>query len=362
MARLVALTSAALAAALSLSVAQADVTVKESLSVQGQGIMAMANMSGTSTTSISGKKARTESDLQMESRLARMFARGVGQSTEIVRLDDDKIFELNTKKKTYSETSLADRRAQLEQALAKQKEVQEKQPSPTGMDESECEWSEPTADVKKTGAKASIAGYDAEQVSIVTKQSCKNKKTGAVCDVALYLDEWVAPGFTQSDEVTKYHMAYAQQMGLLNGGREVTDRAEQMFGRYKSAWAKVVDKMKDIKGYPVKTSFSMGMGGPQCQNNSPSSASSGESSGGGSAGSPTPGGLAGEIAGSLFGRKKKQQTETASSTPATPPPAAMNGMVVPLTITSELISVSKDSLSADTFEVPAGFKKVATRD
>jgi hypothetical protein len=361
MARLVALTSAALAAALSMSVAQADVTVKENISVQGQGIMAMANMSGTSTTSISGKKARTESDMQMESRLARMFARGIGQSTEIVRLDDDKIFELNPKKKTYSETSLAERRAQLEQALAKQKEVQEKQPSPSGMDESECEWSEPTAEVKKTGAKASIAGYDSEQVSIVTKQSCKNKKTGAVCDFALYLDEWVAPGFTQSDEVTKYHMAYAQQMGLVNGGREVTDRAEAMFGRYKNAWAKVVDKMKDIKGYPVKTSFSMGIGGPQCQN-SPSSAGGGEASGGGSAGSPTPGGLAGEIAGSLFGGRKKKQQETASSTPATPPPAAMNGMVVPLTITSELISVSKDSLGADTFEVPAGFKKVASRD
>jgi len=361
MARLLALSAAALAAAMSFSVAQADVTVKESLSVQGQGIMAMANMSGTSTTAISGKKARTESDMQMESRLARMFARGIGQSTEIVRLDDDKIFELNPKKKTYSETSLAARRAQLEQAMAKQKEVQEKQPSPTGMDESDCEWSEPTADVKKTGAKASIAGFAAEQVSIVTKQSCKNKKTGAICDVALYLDEWVAPGFTQSDEVTQYHMAYAQQMGLLNGGREVTDRAEAMFGRYKNAWAKVVDKMKDIKGYPVKTSFSLGMGGPQCQN-SPSSAGGGESSGGGSAGSPTPGGLAGEIAGSLFGRKKKPQTETASSTPASPPPAAMNGMIVPLTITSELISVSKDSLSADTFEVPAGFKKVASRD
>jgi hypothetical protein len=361
MARLLALTSAALAAALTFSVAEADVTVKESLSVQGQGIMAMANMSGTSTTAISGKKARMESDMQMENRLARMFARGIGQTSEIVRLDEDRVIEINDKKRTYSETSLAARRAQLEQAMAKQKEVQEKQPAPTGMDESECEWSEPTADVRKTGSKASIAGFDAEQVSIVTKQSCTNKKTGAVCDVALYLDEWVAPGFVQSEEVTQYHMAYAQQLGLVNGGREVTERAEALFGRYKSAWAKVVDKMKDIKGYPVKTSFSMGFGGPQCQD-SPSSAGAGESAGGGNAGSPMPGGLAGEIAGSLFGRKKKQQTETASAAPATPPPAAMNGMIIPLTITSELNSVSKDSLGPDTFEVPAGFRKVASRE
>jgi hypothetical protein len=348
--RLLAFTAAA-AATLAVNVAQADVTLKEHMSVEGQGIMAMANMSGTSTVSISGKRARTDNDLQMENRLARMFARGIGQTSEIVRLDDDKVYEVNVKKKQYTETSLTERRAQLQQAMDQAKQQQEKQPAPTGIDESDCEWSEPTADVKRTGAKANIAGFDAEQVSIITKQSCKSRKTGAVCDMALYLDEWVAPAFNAGDEVTKYHTAYAQQMGLLNGGRDVTERAEALFGRYKTAWSKVVDKMKDIKGYPVKTSFSMGIGGPQCQDGS-----GGQSANSSGSASPSPGGLAGEIAGSLFGRKKKQ--ETASTTPATPPPAAMNGMVVPLTVTSELLSVSKDSLSADTFEVPAGFRKV----
>jgi hypothetical protein len=351
MARLLVFTSAAFAT-LAVNVAQADVTLKERMSVEGLGIMAMANMSGTTTSAISGKRGRTDSDIQMENRLARMFARGFGQTSEIVRLDDDKVYEINLKKREYTETSLSERRAQMEKALEQARQQREKQPAPTGMDESECEWSEPTADVKRTGAKASIAGYDAEQVSVVAKQSCKNRKTGAVCDIGLYLDEWVAPGFTMADEVTKYRMAYAQQMGLTSAGRDVTERAEAMFGRYKSAWAKVAEKMKDIKGYPVKTSFSLGMGGPQCQDGSSATSTS---SGGGSA-SPTPGGLAGEIAGSIFGRRKKQ--EAASTTPTTPPPAGREGMVVPLTITSELVSVSKDSLPADTFEAPAGFKKV----
>ncbi len=341
--------SAALAA-LSVGVAQADATLRERLSVEGQGIMAMANMSGTSTTAISGKRGRTDSDMQMESRLARMFVRGIGQTSEIVRLDDDKVYELDVKKRTYKETTLAERRAQLEKATEQARQQQANQPAPTGMDESECEWSEPTADVKRTGTKASIAGFDAEQVTVVAKQSCKSKKTGAVCDVALYLDEWVAPGFNAGDEVLKYRTAYAQQMGLGTTGRDVTERAEAMFGRYKAAWSKVVDKMKDVKGYPVKTSFALGMGGPQCQSGAQTSDSGGSAT-------PAPGGLAGEIAGSIFGRKKKQQ-QTASAAPASAPPAAMNGMFVPLTITSELLSMSKDSLPPETFEVPAGFKKV----
>ena len=345
------------AALATVGVAQADVTLKEHLAVEGQGMMAMANMSGTSTTAVSGKRSRTDNDLQMESRLVRMFAHGAGQTSEIVRLDDDKVYELNNAKRTYTESSLTERRAQLQKALDQAKQQQEKQPSPTGMDESECEWSDPTAEVNRTGQKATIAGFSAEQVTLVTKQSCKNRKTGAVCDVALYLDEWVAPGFDAGEEVTKYRMAYAQQMGLVNAGREVTERAEALFSRYKSAWSKVVDKMRDIKGYPVRTSFTMGFGGPQCQGGANTQTADSSSS------SQTPGGLAGQIAGSLFNRKKKQQEAAAQpAVPATPMPAVMNGMVMPLKVTSELLSVSKDSLPSGAFDPPAGFKKVVEKD
>jgi hypothetical protein len=45
------------AVALSFGVAQADVTIKEHMAVEGQGIMSMANMSGTTTTAVSGKLA-----------------------------------------------------------------------------------------------------------------------------------------------------------------------------------------------------------------------------------------------------------------------------------------------------------------
>jgi hypothetical protein len=345
--------SAALAT-LALGAAHADVTLKERIAVEGQGLMAMANLSGTSTTAISGRRARTESDMQMESRLVRMFAHGAGQSTEIVRLDEDKVFEIDPKKRTYKEESLATRRARLQQAAEQARQQQEKQPAPTGIDESDCEWSEPTADVKRTGARAVIAGFDAEQVSVVAKQSCKSRKTGAVCDVALLLDEWIAPGFTMSDEVTQYRMAYAQQMGLPGGGRDVTERAEAMFGRYRGAWQQIAEKMKDVKGYPVKTSFSLGLGGAQCQNGGGGSSSQ-TSSDSGSRTSENPAALASQIAGSLFKRKKPAPAPETASTPSA---AAGSGLYVPLSISSELLAVSKDSLPADTFEVPAGFKKV----
>lgn len=351
--------ASAVAAALALNIAHADATLRERMSVEGQGIMAFANMSGTTTTQVSGKRSRTESDLQMESRMVRMFARGVGGPTaEIVRLDEDKVYQLDLKKRTYTENSLAAQRARMQQAMEQAKQQQEKQPAPTGMDESECEWSDPTVDVNKTGAKGTFAGYSADQVVVVAKQSCKSRKDGSICDVALSLEEWVAPGFEGSDELTKFGYAYAQQMGGAELSKQATDRAQALFGRYKGAWEKVAAKMKDIKGYPVKTSFAFGMGGAQCKT---TNATQTADSGGGSA-APTSmaGALAGQIAGSLFGRRKKESTETAA--PATPPPPGMANMITPIRITSELVSFSKDSLPAGTFEVPGDFKKTGSAE
>jgi len=369
--------------------AHADVTIEEKMVVEGAGLMAMANMSGTTTTSISGDRAKMDNNIVMNSKLVRMFARDMGPTSEIIRLDQDKIYDVNVKKKSYTEVSLADKRAEMTKALDQAKQAQEKQPSPTGMDESECEWSEPKVDVKKTGQKATIAGFDSEQTTIVATQSCKDKKTGAVCDVQISLDQWLAPGFDAGAEQQKFFQAYAQKMGFTgSNARDVNQRAEQLFGRYKGIWQEVAAKMKNVKGYPVRTSFAMGFGGPQCKSAegapptlppAPTAGQMGAAAAEGAgqmageaaankAGQSGLGGVAGQlggkIAGALFNRKKKGEEESAAAEPAAAPtastaPVTANNMIVPLRVTSEMVAVKKDSLPGDTFEVPAGFKKVA---
>lgn len=368
-----------------LSSAHADITIEERMSVEGAGAMAMANMNGTTKTSISGQKSRTESDMQMQSRMVRMFARGAGQSTEIVRLDQDKILEVDTQKKQYTEISLADKRAELAKAMQQMQEAQDKQPSATGMDESDCEWSDSKVDLKKTGEKATIAGYNANQILITASQSCKSRKTGAVCEMSLSLDQWLAPDFDGGgEEAMKFYQAYAEKMGFAGAGsRDARERAEAMFGRYKGMWSELVDKMKDVKGYPVRSSFALGFGGPQCETaqeaaNLPAppppgsmggamaqaageavgqaaAAKAGESALGGIAGQ-----FGGKIAGSLF--KKKQEKKAAQqeqTAPAAAAPVASNGLITPLRVTSELVAVKTDAIPAETFEVPAGYKKTA---
>lgn len=331
-----------------LAPAHADVTTQERLTISGAGLMKMANMNGTTTTIISGNRARTESDLQFESGMMRTLARGAGQSTEIVQLDTDQIFELNTKKKTYTQTTFADRRAAMQKNMADvQKAQAAQQQSTSGVDESQCEWSEPRANVVRNGEKATIGGFPAERVVVTATQSCTDKKTGQVCDFGLTLDQWYATGFEASSETLAYQKAFAEKMGLTAASsRDFSERAQSMFGRYEGIWKKVASKLGDQKGYPVKSAFALGVGGPQCQSAQKTQAS------GGPAAAPSIGGALGGALGGMFGKKK----ETAPPPSSTPPTAAPDGLMPLMTVSTELLSVNRAAVSPQTFEAPSDYK------
>ncbi|WP_293392375.1 hypothetical protein [Nevskia sp.] len=330
--------------------AQADVTVQESMSVNGGGLMGFANMSGKTTTQISGTRSRIETDVQMQSRLVRAFAGG--PTAEITQLDSDKVYELNLKKKQYTATSLAERRAQMEQALKKGEEAQQsKQEAASPVDQSKCDWSPPKSEVKKTGEKASIAGFDAERLTITVTQSCKNRETGEVCDFGLALDQWLAPKFDGGSERQAFYQAYAEKMGFSTSAAPgFAQNAQAMFAGYKDLWAELAKQSGSQKGYPVRSAFSLAIGGAQCSSQQKQTA----------AGAPAQEAMAaaselGAALGGMFGGKKK----AAAAEPAPTAPALLvNGMPPLMTVSTELLSLSRDALAPALFEPPADFKRV----
>jgi hypothetical protein len=371
-----------------MRIASADVTTQQRISIDGIGGMSIANMAGTTTTIISGERSRTESDLQMQSKIVRMFARGVtGAHVDIVRLDLGKIDHLNVAKKEYTEMTFEQMRAQMKQVMDQAGSAQSREePKPTSIDDSKCEWSDPKADVKRTGETATFAGFDAERLSITASQACKDKQSGQVCEFVLLLDEWLAPKFTANAEAQKYGRAYAQKMGLgtVSTSRDIGERAQAMFGRYKGIWTEVANKTKDMKGYPVKTTFAFAVGGPQCHSaqasdsstsNSSASNTSASNSSDSSASPPTsPGAVAAQLGGKIAGMFHKKSDNpppadagagaSGSSAAASAPPAAAgapsmpDGLVPVITMSSELVSVSTAAVDPGVFEIPADFKKV----
>lgn len=343
----------ALTASLS-SEARADITIEQRMSVNGA--IPLANMTGTTTTTIAGDRSHTQSDLRMDNALMRTLARGAGQSIEIVSLGEDKIWSLDPGKKTYTETTFAAQRAALQKNIESMRQAQaSQQQGASGVDESSCEWLPPTSDVKRTGERQSIAGYQAEQIVVTGTQGCRDPKTSQVCQFTLTLDQWVAPDFKEADETLRFQQAYAEKLGLAAGGsRDVAERAEAMFGRYEGIWKEIAVKMQEVKGYPVKTSFALGVGGPDCQSATDAAATREERP---SVGGALQGALGG-LGGMLRGRRNQQeQKEEAPAAAARAP----DGMVSLMTITSELVSVRNEPAPASLFQVPAGFRNVSEK-
>ena len=377
-----------LGAVLSLAgaAARADVTTEHRISVHGVGLMAAANMTGTTRTAISGNKSRTDTDVQLESKLVRFLARNaVGPSADIVLLDADKMYHLDMNKKEYTEQSFEEFRTRMQNAVkgANKDAPKAAEPSqPSAVDQSKCEWLEPKSDVKRTGEKSTVAGLEAERYIISAEQPCKDKETGSICEIALTLDEWMAPQFVTSEEAQKYRKAYAQKLGVDKAlAEDVSDRAKSMFGQYKGTWAQIAAKMKDIKGYPVRSSFALSIGGDQCKSaqtaqqqpgsSGSSSGASSDSAAGSSSSTPGASDSTAELAskvgaklGSLFHKKKDDSTpaqtdqgQTAAA-PAPSPVTGPSGTLTLMTISSELVSVSTSTIDPGAFGVPGGFKKI----
>ncbi|MEA3178840.1 MAG: hypothetical protein QOI59_2363 [Gammaproteobacteria bacterium] len=345
---------------LATGVAQADITLERTTAVEGVGVMAFGNMSGTTRTTISGDKSRTDSDMKMKSKIVGFLARNaVGPSAEIVRLDQDKLYHLNINKKEYTEMTFEQMHERLQKATDQMNSTDERK-QPSAVDQSKCEWLPARADFKKTGEKAQFAGYDSERVIITAAQPCKDTETGSICEVALVLDQWLSTGFTESAEVQKFYKAYAAKMGLdPASSQDVSQRAKALFSQYKGIWTEIAAKMQNVKGYPVKSSFTLALGGAQCKDPKAQQAQQSQDN---SDSSNSPSAVAGAMVGKLGGlfHKKKDDADAPAAAPPAPavtPVALPPGDVALMTVSSQLVSVSTNGASPDAFTVPADFKK-----
>ena len=358
--RLAGLVTLCTALVLVAQVAQADVTIERSTAVTGVGAMAVASMTGTSKTVISGDKSRTDNETKMQSKIVGFLARNAaGPTAEIVLLDQDTLYRINFNKKEYTETTFEQMRAQMQKA-ADQMSANEDKSQPSAVDQSKCEWLPPSADINKTGEKAQIAGYDAERVTITARQPCKDKDTGSICEVALVLDQWISAGFAENAEARQFYKAYAAKMGFdPSNSQDASQKAKAMFSQYKGIWTEVAAKMQNTKGYPVRSSFTLALGGPQCKDSRANQAQSNQTddSSGGS------GNLAGAVAGKLGGLFHKKSDDADAPVAAAPgaPVVVPAGDVALMTVSSQLVSMSTNAAGADTFSVPAGFKKIESK-
>jgi hypothetical protein len=373
--------------------ARADVTIGQKTSMTVGGI----NIDVDSVERTTAEKQRTDSTTSCQGFLS-LFCHDM-EGGRIVRLDKQVEWQLQPKKKLYSERPFPtpEQRAEAQKQLEAAMEEMKKCPMPQAQggsqtsapDTSRCQMSSPVVNVNATGEHATILGHDASKSSVVLSQTCTDTQTGDVCEIDYGFETWrTSDEIAGAEERNAFARQYLRAQGLDPNNPQLQRTVQQFMAPYAQQLMQLQGKAADLKGFPLRTSFYMAFGGPHCgkaQQAAQQQASSGSGGGGFSMHSIASKALAGGFAG-LFHRgaaainsnsaggaaaagaanqaadpaasaaasSMTPQSPANNATGATPAPAPAPGaMVRVVSLTTETTSIDTASIPSEQFEIPA---------
>jgi hypothetical protein len=314
--------AAALCATLAVPALRADVKTREKTTFALEGVMGglmkrfggkVANEGLTSTVAVKGNRKSSVNDL----------------TGEIIDLGEEKVYRLDVKKKEYTVKTFADLRAEYEKAKA-DAEKEAKNAKPEDKQEAEEAGEQLTfdIDVKKTGEKKTIAGYDAEEAIVTITAHEKGKSIEESGGFVLTNDTWLGPKIAALDELMQFQLKFVRAVY----GEQFAADMQQMAGvlalypSYKTMAAQLQTEGQKLQGTPLSTTtvFEAVKSAEQMKE------SESDSSGGG--------GLGGMFAKKLLSKNKPQQRAKVFTT------------------THDLLSIDT-SVSPEDLAIPAGYKQ-----
>jgi hypothetical protein len=190
------------AVAVSGSVAFADGTVEQKTRVQFGGFVGgIVNVFGgkaaregvVSTTAVDGSRMLTGND----------------RSGELVDLSEEKIYRIDYGRKSYSVVTFDELRKQYEEA---KKEAEQEAKEAKGEQKSEGPEYEVDFDVRETGQKQQINGFDTKQVIVTATVREKGKKLEQSGGAVLTADMWMGPKIPAVREIAAFNQKYFEQL------------------------------------------------------------------------------------------------------------------------------------------------------
>lgn len=230
---------------LSASVALGDAQVQQKTKVQFGGVVGgIANMIGgkaaregvTSSTAIKGDRMLTTS----------------GKTGTLVDLGEEKVYEINYDRKTYTVTTFAELRKQYEDAKKEmEKDAKESKASSSEGPEYEVDF-----DVKETGKRETINGFDTKETVVTVTVREKGKKLEQSGGFVLTSNMWMGPKIPAMREINDFHRRYFQKL-YGNPAAEMQQMAILMattpaFGK---AMKTLNEKKHAFNGEPIRTTL-----------------------------------------------------------------------------------------------------------
>ena len=331
------------AAVLSPASARADVRADEKTKVE------LAGMLGSVVNLFGGKAARegvTSTVIVKGDRKATVH----DENAQIIDLAEEKIYDVNLKKKSYKVTTFAELRRQWEEEQKKAQERasrEQKSEKPAEKDPNAKEM-EVDFDVKDTGQKKAINGFDTHEVVMTITVREKGKTLEQSGGMVLTSDMWLAPSVRALKEVSDFDMRYAQKLygGLTGVSPEQMAAALAMYPMLKPALARMSAEGGKMDGTAIQTTTTIDAvksAEQVAQEQKSASSSSSNADDSDSSSKPQKG-----LGGLLGGLSKKMQPKGGDE-PGKPRTTFM-------TMSSEVLKVVTDVAPTDV-AVPVGFKQ-----
>ena len=301
--------------------AAADVKTREKNQVKFEGMLGtMMRMFGgkaasegiVSTNAVKGSRKATVTDT----------------TGRIVDLGEEKIYDLDIRKKEYTVTTFEELRRKLREAqerAAKEARDQPREPGEADRPAGSQKEVEIDFDVKETGQTKSLAGYDTRQVVMTLTVREKGKTLEENGGLVVTADSWLGPEIPALKELAEFEMKYWKAIAPETAAISAEQMAAvmAMYPLIKQAMDRLNQEKVNLKGTPLATAMTFEGVKSKAQIEEQNKNSSG-------------GGLGGMLARRVI---KKNDSPRATI----------------LTINSETLEVAT-SVGGTDLDVPAGFK------
>jgi len=258
----------------------------------------------------------------------------------IVDLAEEKVYDLDLKKKTYTVVTFAQLRQQMKEAQEKAaKEAAEQQKEEAGKAKEQPSEKSPEVevdfDLKETGQKKQILNYEAREVVMTITVRQKGKTLEDAGGMVLTSDMWLGPEIPAMKELVDFEVRYWKAIAPEASGMSAEQMATvmAMYPMLKQGMERLNKEKVNMRGTALATvtTFDAVKGKEQMAKESDSSSSSNNSGGG----------LSGMLARKMM---KKQQ------------PSEDKARATVFTATTETLEIST-TVAASDLEIPAGFRQ-----
>jgi hypothetical protein len=177
---------------------------------------------------------------------------------QIIDLSEEKVYDLDLKKKTYEVTTFEELRRRMREAREKaEKDAAQAQPKEEKTEKADRPQKEYEVDfdVKETGQKKQLAGYDAREVimTITVREKGKTIDDGGFVMTA---DSWFGPQIAALKELHEFDARYWKQLqgtDALGMSAEQMATVAAMYPMVKQASERLSKESGKLQGTPLAT-------------------------------------------------------------------------------------------------------------